>query len=220
MCLFQTILYNFEVIYGVLGTIEVLFLATFITLRSNFINNAFMADLNVYAYALQAESLAASRKSQSEKFRSMAKEWLTASEHYRYAAESRTYSLNFSIYSLVFLLISLALALLPKVTCWPSFLFVSIGFLAAAMANFIFNRSAKCKITKWLYEPSLKCKLLFLPPEPERPKISEVCTTHEFRKRSRWPDIQELICNNDWLKEHLQHVQKQLDEGSPPKQDC
>ena len=121
--LIQILQHNFELIYGVVGTTEVLFLATFITLRSNFINDAANASINAAQHSNNAI---------------ISSKWRRRAHHLRKAAESRTYSLNLSIWGFVIFLVSLGLAISYKVSCWPTTLFfISISFLIAALVNFI-----------------------------------------------------------------------------------
>ncbi len=124
----QILQHNFTLIYGVVGTIEVLFLATFITLRSNFINDAANASINATPHS---NNVIISSK------------WRRRAHDLMKAAESRTYSLNLSIWGFVIFLVSLGLAISCKVSCWPTLFFISIGFLIAALVNFICNPNAQ-----------------------------------------------------------------------------
>jgi hypothetical protein len=150
--------HNPALVYGILGTIEVLFLTTFVTLRSNFINDAKNAVMNAYSYHYSRGTY---NFVIEEKWNRWARD-LTG------AATSRTYSLNFSIWSFLIFLLSLGLHISSgemhwKVPCCPLlslitlvlksslliaasvFLIISIVLLILALANFAFNRNAKHK---------------------------------------------------------------------------
>jgi hypothetical protein len=158
----QLIQHNSALIYGILGTIEVLFLTTFITLRSNFINDARNAYTNAYSYHFAGGTHSFT----------IEKKWRDCGDELLEAATSRTYSLNLSIWGFVIFLSSLGMHILsggipPEMPHSPlslisfivkanlliaatALLIISSIFLILAIANFIFNRNAKYKGFSWI----------------------------------------------------------------------
>jgi hypothetical protein len=147
----QLIQHNSALIYGVLGTVEVLFLATFITLRSNFINYAKNAILTADSHSNNA---------------TISAKWIGWARELLKRATSRTHSLNLSIWGFVIFLLSLGLYISSGEMHWrvphcpllslislvlkssflvaaAVFLIISIIFLILAIINFIFNQNAQ-----------------------------------------------------------------------------